>query len=77
MYEGKLLNTRQQIDYVDKCARTNVRANLCTMFMRIVCVNLWNALACNLKNGKTRSIFKQSYKDNGQRTYYYNDQNNV
>ena len=31
-YEGKLLNTRQQIDCVDKFARTNVRA----MSMRIV-----------------------------------------
>ena len=25
-YEGKLLNTRQQIDFVDKFAQTNVRA---------------------------------------------------
>ncbi len=36
-YEGKLLNTRQQIDFVDKFALTNVRA----MSMRIVGVRLW------------------------------------
>ena len=39
-YDCKQLNTRQQIDCVDKFARTNVRA----MSMRIICVKLWNAL---------------------------------
>ena len=47
-YESKLLNTRQQIDFVDKFARTNVRA----MSMRIVGVTLWNALDHCLKNSK-------------------------
>ena len=44
-YEGKLLNTRQQIDSVDKFARTNVRA----MSTRIVGVKLWNGLDHCLK----------------------------
>ena len=44
-YEGKLLNTRQQIHFVDTFARTNVRA----MSMRIVGVKLWNALDHCLK----------------------------
>ena len=57
-YEGKLLKTRQQIDFVDKFARTNVRA----MSMRIVGVKLWNALDHSLKNSKTRYIFSKSYK---------------
>ena len=72
-YEGKLLNTRQQIDFVDKFARTNVRA----MSMRIVGVKLWNALDHCLKNSKTRCIFSKSYKENVLRSYYYNDHNTV
>ena len=61
-YEGKQLNTRQQLDLVDKFARTNVRA----MSMRIVGVDLklWNALDHCLKNSKTRCIFSKSYKEN-------------
>ena len=55
-----MLNTRQQIDFVDKFARTNVRA----MSMRIVGVKLWNALDHCLKNSKTRCIFSKSYKEN-------------
>ena len=65
-YEGKLLNTRQQIDFVDKFARTNVRA----MSMQIVGVKLWNALDHCLKNSKTRCIFSKSYKENVLRSYY-------
>ena len=72
-YEGKLLNTRQQIDFVDKFARTNVRA----MSMRIVGVKLWNALDHCLKNSKTRCIFSKFYKENVLRSYYYNDHNTV
>ena len=72
-YEGKLLNTRQQIDFVDKFARTNVRA----MSMRIVGVKLWNALDHCLKNSKTRCIFSKSYKENVLRSCYYNDHNTV
>ena len=67
-YEGKLLNTRQQIDFVDKFARTNVRA----MPMRIAGVKLWNALDHSLKNSKTRYIFSKCYKNNVLRSYYYN-----
>ena len=72
-YEGKLLNTRQQIDFVDKFARTNVRA----MSMRIVGVKLWNALDHCLKNSKTRCIFSKSFKENVLKSYYYNDHNTV
>ena len=72
-YEGKLLNTRQQIDFVHKFARTNVRA----ISMRIVGVKLWNALDHCLKNTKTRYILRQSYKENVLRSYYYNDHNSV
>ena len=57
-YEGKLLKTQQQIDFVDKFARTNVRA----ISMRIVGVKLWNVLDHSLKNSKTRYIFSKSYK---------------
>ena len=64
-YEGKLLNTRQQIDFLDKFARTNVRA----MSMRIVGVKLWNDLDHCLKNSKTRCIFSKSYKENVLRSY--------
>ena len=72
-YEGKLLNTRQQIYFVDKFARTNVRA----MYMRLVGLKLWNALDHSLKNSKTRYIFSKSYKENVLRSYYYNDHNTV
>ena len=72
-YEGKLLNTRQQIDFVDKFARTNVRA----MSMQMVGAELWNALDHCLKNSKTRYIFSKSYKENVLRSYYYNDHNTV
>ena len=72
-YEGKLLNTRQQIDFVDTFARTNVRA----MSMRIVGVKLWNALDHCLKNSRTRCIFSKSYKENVLKSYYYNDHNTV
>ena len=71
-YEGKLVNTRQKIDFVDKFARTNVRA----MSMRIVGVKLWNALDDSLKNSKTRYIFSKSFKENVLRSYH-NDQNTV
>ena len=72
-YEGKLVNTRQKIDFVDKFARTNVRA----MSMRIVVgVKLWNALDDSLKNSKTRYIFSKSFKENVLRSYH-NDQNTV
>ena len=49
-YEGKLLNTRQQIDSVDKFALTNVRA----MSTRIVGVKLWNGLDHCLKKQLTK-----------------------
>ena len=68
-YEGKLLNTRQQIDF----ARTNVRA----MSMRMVGVKLWNALDHSLKDSKTRYIFSKYYKENVLRSYYHNDHNTV